>query len=354
MRYCITLRFRPDGRITGWYDGSVKCWSTDRRREKLFDMKRDAKPICRELRSRWPRNAPVINIEAEQPEVASSMCYGPSERRDTRQITDRTGIQDRFEPEPEIEMFETLCSERHADSINGDFNTSRIILAPPIYTMGADTHTTQWDALPTLGSGRHLMMGDDPRLHKMPTAPTLVDFFRHRFVPMVANHLLQSARLASRAGLDEKVVIACLLHDIAMAGLVTADHGYWGAQLIEPYVDDEVSWAVRHHQALRYFPDKSVGYSYPDAYIQYFGEDYQPPDYIRQAYEQARRHKWYMTSRLITINDVYAFDPDVVVDVDDFHDLIGRHFRQPKDGLGFDNSPVAHIWRTMIWPHNSL
>jgi len=251
-------------------------------------------------------------------------------------------------------MFETLCSERHADSINGDFNTSRIILAPPIYTMGADTHTTQWDALPTLGSGRHLMMGDDPRLHKMPTAPTLVDFFRHRFVPMVANHLLQSARLASRAGLDEKVVIACLLHDIAMAGLVTADHGYWGAQLIEPYVDDEVSWAVRHHQALRYFPDKSVGYSYPDAYIQYFGEDYQPSDYIRQAYEQARRHKWYMTSRLITINDVYAFDPDVVVDVDDFHDLIGRHFRQPKDGLGFDNSPVAHIWRTMIWPHNSL
>lgn len=86
--------------------------------------------------------------------------------------------------------------------------------------------------------------------------------------------LTASARLASRAGLDEKVVIACLLHDIAMAGLVTADHGYWGAQVIERYVDEEVSWAVRHHQALRYFPDESVGYSYPDAYIRYFGEDY--------------------------------------------------------------------------------
>jgi hypothetical protein len=32
MRYCITLRSRPDGRITGWYDGSDKCWSTDRSR----------------------------------------------------------------------------------------------------------------------------------------------------------------------------------------------------------------------------------------------------------------------------------------------------------------------------------
>ena len=151
MRYCITLRSRPDGRITGWYDGSIKCWSTDRWREKLFDKKRDAKPICRELRSRWPRNAPVINIEAEQPEVASPMYSGPSERRDTRQITDRTGIQNRLELEQEIEAFETLRSERHADRINGDFNTRRIVLAPPISTMGEDTHITQWEAFAMLG-----------------------------------------------------------------------------------------------------------------------------------------------------------------------------------------------------------
>jgi HD domain len=171
---------------------------------------------------------------------------------------------------------------------------------------------------------------------------------------MVASHLLQSANLARKAGLDEKVVIGCLLHDIAMAGLITADHGYWGAQLIEPYVDEEVSWAVRHHQALRYFPDESVGYSYPEAYICYFGEDYQPPEYVRQAYEQARRHKWYMTSRLITVNDPYTFEPHAVVEIDDLEDVIGRHFRQPKEGLGFDNSPAAHMWRTMIWPRNSL
>src|SRR5262249_50891699 len=94
----------------------------------------------------------------------------------------------------------------------------------------------------------------------------------------------------------------------------TSDHGYWGAQLIEPYVDEEVSWAVRYHQALRYFSDESVGYSYPEAYIRYFGKDYQPPIYLRQAYEQARRHKWYMTARLITVNDVYSFDPCIVVD----------------------------------------
>jgi HD domain len=235
-----------------------------------------------------------------------------------------------------------------------DPSANRVRLTPPICTMGGDTHFTQFDVLATLGNGRHLMMGDDPRLPTMPAQPRLADFFRHRFVPLVANHLLQSARLAKKAGLDERVVMACLLHDIAMAGLITSDHGYWGAQLIEPYVDEEVSWAVRYHQALRYFPDESVGYTYPEAYIRYFGEDYQPPAYLRQAYEQARRHKWSMTARLITVNDVYAFDPHIVVDLDDFEDIIGRHFRQPKEGLGFDNSPVAHMWRTMIWPRNSL
>ena len=235
-----------------------------------------------------------------------------------------------------------------------DASAGRVMLTPPICTMGEDAHLTQFDVLGTLGDGRHLMMGDDPRLAKMPAQPRLADFFRHRFVPLVANHLLQSGRLAKKAGLDERIVMACLLHDIAMAGLITSDHGYWGAQLIEPYVDEEVSWSVRYHQALRYFPDESVGYAYPEAYIRYFGEDYQPPDHLRQAYELARRHKWYMTARLITVNDVYAFDPHVVVGIDDFEDLIGRHFRQPKEGLGFDNSPFAHMWRTMIWPRNSL
>jgi hypothetical protein len=235
-----------------------------------------------------------------------------------------------------------------------DPSANRVRLTPPICTMGEDTHFTQFDVLATLGNGRHLMMGDDPRLPKMPAQPRLADFFRHRFVPLVANHLLQSARLAEKAGLDERIVMACLLHDIAMAGLITSDHGYWGAQLIEPYVDEEVSWAVRYHQALRYFPDESVGYSYPEAYIRYFGTDYEPSAHLRQAYEQARRHAWYMTARLITVNDVYAFDPHIVVDIDDFEDIVGRHFRQPKEGLGFDNSPVAHMWRTMIWPRNSL
>ena len=66
MAYCITLRSRTDARITGWYDGSNSRWSTDYKRQKLFDKKRDARAVCVELRSRCPRNARAINIEAQQ------------------------------------------------------------------------------------------------------------------------------------------------------------------------------------------------------------------------------------------------------------------------------------------------
>jgi hypothetical protein len=65
MPYCITLRSRTDARITGWYDGSGGRWSTDHNRRKIFNKEGDAGPVYHELRSRCPRNAEVINIEAK-------------------------------------------------------------------------------------------------------------------------------------------------------------------------------------------------------------------------------------------------------------------------------------------------
>jgi hypothetical protein len=150
------------------------------------------------------------------------------------------------------------------------------------------------------------------------------------------------------------MVLACLLHDIAVVGFIRSDHGYWGAQLIEPYVDEEVSWAIRMHQPLKFFPDESVNYAYPENYIRMFGEDYEVEPYITEAYERARDHKWYMSARMICVNDLYSFDPDVVVELEEFEDVIGRHFKQPEEGLGNDNTPSSHMWRTLRRPCNAL
>jgi hypothetical protein len=230
----------------------------------------------------------------------------------------------------------------------------RLILPPPVARQGSDEADTEGEILGQLAPGTILMMGDNPRLPPMPQQPTLLDFFKHRITDITFRHLLSSAKRALDAKHDEKIVLACLLHDISNGCLLRSDHGYWGAQMIAPYVDEEIAWAVQNHQALRYFADESVGYQYPESYIRFFGPDYTPPDYIRRDAEAARKHRWYMSSRLITLYDIYFFEKTSSIDPEIFSDIIGRHFRQPEQGLGFDGSPVAHMWRTAIWPNNSL
>lgn len=230
----------------------------------------------------------------------------------------------------------------------------RMILTAPVGRIGTGQVDPEPDMLRRLNPNHVFMMGDNPALPRMPQQPKLMDFFKHRFNDITIRHLLTSAERALAHGLDEKVVLAILLHDISNGCLIRADHGYWGAQMIAPYVDEEVAWAVQYHQCLRYFADEEVGYSYPDSYLKFFGEDYEPPAYIRNDAEFARKHRWYMAARQVTQYDIYFFDDLPPVDPEIFTDIIGRHFRQPEDGLGFDSSPVAHMWRTMIWPNNFL
>ena len=230
----------------------------------------------------------------------------------------------------------------------------KIVTQSVLYRSGPmdPTAVAPWMTSLRANQGKQLLAGDDPRLPPMPDKPGLLDYFRLRFGP--TQHLLQSARLAKQNGCSEKIILACLLHDISVIGFLLPDHGYWGAQLIEPYVDEEISWAVRYHQALRYYADPAVDYEYPEQYRRWFGDDYVPDDYIKRDYDYARQHKWYMSARHITINDLYAFDPTIEVPIDDFVDIIGRHFRAPGEGLGFDNSSSAHMWRTIMRPTKFL
>jgi hypothetical protein len=213
----------------------------------------------------------------------------------------------------------------------------RMILPQPINSLGTGQLNMEAPLLARMSPERVFMMGDNPVLARMPKAPKLLDFFRLRFTDITYRHLLQSAKTALDAGQDEKVIIACLLHDLSNGAFMRTEHGYWSAQFVAPYVSEEVAWAIKYHQALRYFADESVGFNYPDAYNR-----------------EARAHRWYMTSRLITIYDLYSFQDSVAIDPEIFTDIIGRNFREPKEGLGFDDSPVAHMWRTMIWPNNFL
>jgi hypothetical protein len=188
-------------------------------------------------------------------------------------------------------------------------------------------------------------------LPALSSRPTILEFFEKRFAP--ASHVLQSATRALKTGMDEEVILACLLHDTVLT-MLRVDHGWWGAQLYEPYVSERTTFAIRYHQTLRFYPDEKFGYEYPESYLRTFGEDYKPDPYLEETYQMVRKHRLYDAARLVTVNDLYSFDPNAKVSIEPFIDIIGRHFKQPKEGLGFDHSPTAHMWRTMIFPDRPL
>jgi hypothetical protein len=190
------------------------------------------------------------------------------------------------------------------------------------------------------------------KLQPMPAKPTFLDFFKLR-MDQTGNHVLQSANRAKKTGMTEEIILACLLHDTVHA-LIKTDHGYWGSQLYAPYVSEKVAFAIRYHQALRFYEDKEAGYEYPDLYRNMFGEDYVPQPHIQADYKMVKNHKWYMEPRMVTVNDLYAFEPGVVVTLEPFIDIVGRNFKNPKEGLGNDGSPVAHMWRAIAMPDNPL
>jgi hypothetical protein len=194
--------------------------------------------------------------------------------------------------------------------------------------------------------------GNVRRLEPLPAKPTLIDYFRLRFTA-TSNHCLQSANRAMSTGMSQEIVLACLLHDTVQE-LIKVDHGWWGAQLYEPYVPAKVAFAIRYHQALRFYADEAHGYRYPDLYRRMYGSDYRPEPYIERTYQMVRNHRWYLEPRMVTVNDLYAFEPNVHPTLDQFTDIIGRHFKQPRDGLGFDNTPVAHMWRSISMPDHPL
>ena len=77
-------------------------------------------------------------------------------------------------------------------------------------------------------------------------------------------------------------------------------------------------------------------------------------DHIEANYKRLLKDKRYILPRQVTVNDLYAFDPNAKVSIDPFIDIIGRHFKQPKEGLGNDNSAVAHMWRSIARPDSPL
>jgi predicted HD phosphohydrolase len=105
-------------------------------------------------------------------------------------------------------------------------------------------------------------------------------------------HSLQTATRAERAGADDEVVVAALCHDIAKA-ISEPNHPAIAAELIRPFVRDEVAWMIQVHQDFQ-----------GRHYFQHFGKD-------PNARERHRGHPAYALAEQFADEwDQTAFDPD--------------------------------------------
>jgi predicted HD phosphohydrolase len=126
-------------------------------------------------------------------------------------------------------------------------------------------------------------------------------------------HCRQTATLAEKAGADDEVVFAALCHDVGKVVSVF-NHPAIAAEMLRPYVRDEVYHMIRTHQDFQ-----------GRHYYAHFGGD---PD----AREQYRGEPWFdLTARFADEWDQVAFDPDgETFPLEHFEPLVRRLTAAPR------------------------
>jgi predicted HD phosphohydrolase len=126
-------------------------------------------------------------------------------------------------------------------------------------------------------------------------------------------HSLQTAALAERDGADDEMVIAALCHDVGKAVSIP-NHPRIAAEILRPYVRDEVCWVIAVHQDFQ-----------GRHYFEHIGMD---PD----AREKHAGHEWYdVAARFADEWDQVAFDPAFdTPPLEHFEDRLRAQFGRPR------------------------
>ncbi len=127
------------------------------------------------------------------------------------------------------------------------------------------------------------------------------------FITDQLTHCLQTATMAEKAGADEEMIFGALMHDVGKA-ISVPNHGQISAEIIRPYVRDDVYQAIKNHQD---FQGKH--------YYHHFGV----PTDLRDRFKD---ESWFDLCAEFTDDwDQQAFDPDAeTYPLEHFEPLIRR------------------------------
>jgi predicted HD phosphohydrolase len=129
-------------------------------------------------------------------------------------------------------------------------------------------------------------------------------------------HALQCATRALREGADDDWIVAALFHDIA-DGLSPQNHDRAAAEILRPFVREDVCWVVEHHGLFQTF---------------YYGHHYGWDRHARDAYKDHPNYgkavdfceQWDQAS----FDDSYSWEP-----IDTFIPIVKRVFRRKAHAM---------------------
>ena len=126
-------------------------------------------------------------------------------------------------------------------------------------------------------------------------------------------HSLQVATRAYRAGEDEEMVVAALLHDVGDV-LAPANHSEVAAAMLRPYVSERIYWIIKHHGLFQNY-----------YYAHHYGRD-------RNARDRYADHQWYDdTVRFCEEYDQVSFDPEYESEpLEFFEQMVRRQLATPE------------------------
>ena len=128
-------------------------------------------------------------------------------------------------------------------------------------------------------------------------------------------HSLQTATRARKDGADDELVLASLIHDMGDL-LAPYNHAAIAAEVIRPYVREEITWIVEQHGLFQTY-----------YYVHHLGGD-------RHMRERLRGHRWYEAcAHFCEQYDQASFDPKYPSDsLAAFEPLVREIFgRKPHD-----------------------
>jgi predicted HD phosphohydrolase len=167
-------------------------------------------------------------------------------------------------------------------------------MAPTTQTSSGSTFTRMDEST----AEQWAVIGAETHAHRGRVAETVLDMLRSLaditdgFAVDQLTHSLQTATMAERAGADDEVVVAALCHDIGKAVSVP-NHPRIAAEILRPYVRDEVRWMIEVHQDFQ-----------GRHYYAHFGGD-------PNARDQYQGHESFaLAERFADEWDQVAFDPD--------------------------------------------